>query len=450
MLKQHINSVKNDEVNILESTYKVLEKIKKLNSEYNCFNTISEDLAIQQAKNLRKDKGIKKKKIPGLFVSVKDCLCVKNVESTAGSRILKGYKPLFNATAIQKLIDEGAIIIGKTAQDEFGFGGFSTNVGLGYQIPKNPIDKEHSCGGSSGGSACITQLADFPHISVAESTGGSIANPASFCGVYGLTPSYGLISRYGLIDYGNSLDKIGLMSKTPELMQEFLDIMSGKDLKDSTSLHSQPTKTKIKKVALVSDLMDGVEPEIEESTLNYLKDYDYEEIKLPITKKYSLAVYYILALSEASTNLAKYCGLRYGQHEKLEGNFTEYFSKTRSKHFGKEAKRRIIIGTFARMAGFRDAYYMKAAKVRTLIINEYKETLKKYEIIATPTMPIFPPKFKEIEKLTPLQNYLMDILTAGPNLAGLPHLNIPLKTKLPSGILLTADHFNENLLTSNY
>src|SRR3989339_1499027 len=235
-VQDFIKKVQNKEIDIIEHINKVIEECKKINKEYHYLNNISEELALRQAEAIKKNP---KGKLAGLPISIKDSICVKDVESTAGSKILKDYKPLFNATAVQKAIDEGAIIIGKTAQDEFGFGGFSTNVGLGFKVPLNPLDKTRSCGGSSGGSAGVTKLATFPHISLAESTGGSIVNPASFCGVVGLCPTYGRVSRYGLIDYANSLDKIGPMAKNVYDSALLLSVISGHDIKDSTRLNQK-------------------------------------------------------------------------------------------------------------------------------------------------------------------------------------------------------------------
>src|SRR3989344_5473353 len=199
-LKEFVKQVQNKEIDIVEHTQKVLQECKKINKEYNYFNTISEDLALEQAKAIKKNP---KGKLAGVAISIKDAICVKDIESTAGSKILKGYKPYFHATAVEKAINEGAIVIGKTSQDEFGFGSFSTNTGIGFKIPKNPIDKNRATGGSSGGAAGFSRLTKNPHVAIAESTGGSIASPSSFCGVSGLTPTYGLVSRYGLIDYAN-------------------------------------------------------------------------------------------------------------------------------------------------------------------------------------------------------------------------------------------------------
>tara|TARA_Y100000310_G_scaffold18735_2_gene18362 strand:- start:6607 stop:8016 length:1410 start_codon:yes stop_codon:yes gene_type:complete len=456
---EFIQKIKNKEIDIVEHTKKVIEECKKLNKEYHYFNVISEELALQQAKQIKKEP---RGKLAGLPVSVKDCICVKDIESRAGSKILSGYKPVYDATVIEKLKKEGAIIIGKTAQDEFGFGSFSVNVGLGMKVPVNPFDKERSCGGSSGGSAGITQKASFPHIAIAESTGGSIECPASFCGVNGFCPTYGRISRYGLIDYANSLDKIGPMGKTIEEIALMLNVIAGHDKKDSTSIN-KPTEDYISflkkpvkglKIGIIKDYLgEGVDKEVKVKVIEAIKKLEEEgakteEISLPLTSKHALPAYYIIALSEASTNLAKYSGMRYGAHEKLEGNFNEYFSKVRSNNFTKESKRRIIIGTFARMAGFRDAYYIKAVQIRTKIIQEYKKVFRKYDCLISPTMPVVAPKFDEIKKLTPLQNYMMDIMTVGPNLAGLPHmsLNVGLKDNMPIGMMLIADHLEEGKL----
>lgn len=456
---EFIKKIKDKEIDVVEHTYKVIEELKELNKEYHYFNVISDVQAVEQAKELRKNP---KGRLAGLPVSVKDCIVVKEIESKAGSRILTGYKPVFDATVIKKVKREGAIIIGKTAQDAFGFGGFSVNVGLDFKIPKNPFDKARVCGGSSGGSAGITQKASFPHISLAESTGGSIVNPASFCGVVGFCPTYGRVSRYGLMDYANSLDKIGPMAKTVEEAALMLEIISGYDENESTTSR-EPVENypgflnkniKNFKIGLIKESVgEGVDKVVVDRIYDGILKLEsegakVEEISLPLTQKYGISTYYLIAMSEASTNLARYCGMRYGMHERLEEGFNEYFSKVRSKHFNGESKRRIIIGTFARMAGFRNAYYIKAMKVRTKIIQEYKKHFKKFDCLISPTMPILAPKFKEIEKLTPLQNYMMDILTVGPNIAGLPHMsvNIGFKDKLPIGMMLIVDHLMEKKL----
>ncbi len=455
-LHHHIKNTQNQSIDILEYTHKALEETKAINKEYNYFTTISEELAIQQAKNLKANP---KGKLAGVLLSVKDAICIQKVETTAGSKILKGYKPLFNATVIQRCIDEGAIILGKTTQDEFGFGGFSVNT---ENIPKNPFNKDRVTGGSSGGSTGITQKANFAHLTLGESTGGSIVDPAFFCGVYGLCPTYGRVSRYGLLDYGNSLDKIGPMAKTIEDTALLLNIIAGHDEKESTS-STQKTEDYTKylnkpvkgiKIGIIKDLFgEGVNPIITKSIYKQIEQLksqgiECEEITMPITNKYSIPTYYIIATAEASTNLAKYCGLRYGATENLQGNYNEFFTKVRETNFSKEAKRRILLGTFTRMAGYRDAYYLKAMKIRTKIIEEYQHLFKKYDALLSPTMPMLAPKFSELEKLTPLQHYMADIMTAPPNLAGMPHLNVPIgmHNDQALGLMLTANHFEEGKL----
>ena len=398
----------------------------------------------------------------GTAVSFKDAMCVKGVQSAAGSGILKGYKPVFNSTVAQRVMDAGGIIIGKTTQDEFGFGSFAVNVGKGFTIPKNPHDTKRCCGGSSGGAAALTTAASFPHIALAESTGGSISTPASFCGVFGLCPTYGLVSRYGLIDFGNSLDKIGPMAQSTEEVAHMLSIIAGFDERDATSLQEKQrtykgnaSSAKKLKINIIKEtLTEGVDTEVRDAVWNVVKALEaggipYKEVSLPLTAKYGLATYYIIAMSEASTNLARYCGMRYGYQEKIHGDFNTYFSKIRNTAFGKEAKRRIMLGTFTRMVGFREAYYVRALKVRSRIIAEYKSAFKGCDVLISPSMPVTAPRFDEIKKLKPLQHYMMDILSVGPNLAGLPHLSIPTgkdKCNLPIGTLLIGDHLHEDTL----
>ncbi len=477
ILSEFLEKVKSGEIDVLEHIHKVLEYSEK-HDEY--FNVISKDLALDQVEELKKNKSNHSNEFEfslfGVPISVKDNICVKGIESRAGSKILSGYKTLFNAVSVEKSINSGAIIIGKASQDEFGFGSFNTNVGIDFKIPRNPIDDERCTGGSSGGSAGFTKIMEkgrseknMIHLAIAESTGGSIASPSSYCGVFGLTPTYGLVSRYGLIDYASSLDKIGTMSNHSEDAFVLLDIIKGKDENDNTSVEIFKNKNKkekqsnpenlnkVKKIAIVSDFMNLADEEVSKECWNAIKrlennGIDYEKVILPINLKYSIQSYYIIAMSEASTNLAKFCGMRYGQESKLEGNFNQYFSKIRSENLGNEAKRRIILGTFARMAGFRDAYYIKAMKARTLIIQEYKKIFKDFDLVVHPTMPNIAPKFSEIKKFTPLQEYSMDVMTAGCNLAGLPHLSIPINKgnsknkEMPIGLLATADHFSEEKL----
>ncbi|MDO8660466.1 MAG: amidase family protein, partial [Candidatus Woesearchaeota archaeon] len=300
------------------------------------------------------------------------------------------------------------------------------------------------------------------HAALCESTGGSIEAPASFCGNVGLCPTYGRVSRYGLIDYANSLDKIGPMAKTVADTALILNFIAGKDLLDSTSANNlTPDYTSFLNkgvrgltIGVVKQAFgEGVQPGVASACQNALERLEHAgarlvPIELPTTLTYGLPAYYVIAMSEASTNLAKYCGMRYGVQDIKNEHYNEYFTRIRTTHLGKEAKRRILLGTFARMAGHRDAYYLKAAQARTLIIKEYQRLFAHVNLIATPTMPFIAPKFKEIQELTPLQNYLADIFTVGPNLAGMPHISLPAGTSqgMPVGFMLTANHFQEQTL----
>jgi len=423
----------------------VLERAHRINHRYRAFNHVAEALEAEGGGRLA-----------GVYVSVKDNVCVKGMPSTAGSKVLEGYMPPFDATVVAKCRLEGAAILGKTAQDEFGFGTF--NVNTPYSVPLNPRDTERSPGGSSGGAAVVTAVADFPHLAIAESTGGSISCPASFCGVVGVTPTYGRTSRWGLIDYANSLDKIGCMGRTVRDAALLLSVISGPDRYDSTVLHAQVEDYAAQAGEPVEGLRVGVPREyfgegVDQGVsdvvwggVKRLEDRGAEvrEVSLPFTR-YSLSSYYIIAMAEASTNLAKYCGLRYGLQLPLEGSFDEYFSAVRSAGFGDEAKRRIILGTYARMAGYRDAYYLKALKVRTRVIEDFRRVYRDVDVLAAPTMPVVAPKFDEIAELEPIQHYMMDILTVAPNLAGVPMVSVPCGEShgMPVGLHVMADYLGE-------
>ncbi len=429
-----------DSIDFSDFNAKFFEEVKKINEKTNCMITINSDMSGT-----------------GLPVSVKDCICTKGLLTTAGSKILSNYVPVFDASVVSNAKSHGCQIIGKTNMDEFGFGSFSVNSAFG--APKNPYDSERSCGGSSGGSGCITAAMKMPHVSIAESTGGSISCPASFCGVVGITPTYGLVSRYGLIDYANSLDKIGCMGKTVYDAALLLSIIAGHDKMDSTSLNEKQkdyTKycdnDKKMKIGMSKEYFENINEDIKEKIIGAVKllednGYEIVDVSLPHTK-YAISSYYIIAMSEASTNLAKYCGMRYGLEKEMKGNFNEYFSDVRSDGFGSETKRRIILGTYARMAGYRDAFYLKAMKVRTLIIEDFKKAFRECDVLAAPTMPFYPPKFSEIEKLTPMEHYQSDILTVPANLAGIPHLSVPVPGKLPLGLHFMSDHLQEEKIIS--
>ena len=436
--------------NLVEHVKNALREVQRLNQEYNCMNTICEERALHRAQKVQQkieegEHGV----LAGLLVTVKDNICVKDVETTAGSRILQGYKPLFNATAVKRLIGEDAIIIGKTSMDAFGFGSFNINTGKDYAVPKNPLDKKRVTGGSSGGSAAVTKLASFPHISLGESTGGSIENPAAYCDVTGYCPTYGTVSRHGLISYANSLDKIGVFSREQSIIPRVYNVIKGRDKKDSTTHIEKVEPKQVETVGVLRPEIDLEEPvrEAYEQKIGELEEtYDVVEVSLPFTEEYGVPTYYIISMSEASTNLSKYSGLRYGQQTNPEEkHFTEYFKEIRSKHFNKETKRRLLLGTYTRMEGSRDDYYVKAMKARTKIIQEYKDAFKKVDVLISPTMPNTPPTLQDAQNLSPAQTYAMDTLTVGPNLAGIPHTSTPLQTKgLPVGLLVMMDQYKDN------
>jgi aspartyl-tRNA(Asn)/glutamyl-tRNA(Gln) amidotransferase subunit A len=446
-VRQYLHDIQGGGIDYSEFALEAIEKSKKLNARYNFFQEISQSFATQHEEPLF-----------GLPVSVKDNICVRGMQSSAGSRILSGYIPPFDATSVARILRSGGEILGKTNQDEFGFGTFSVNSG--YGIPKNPHDPERTCGGSSGGAAGLTAAADFAHIALAESTGGSISCPAAFCGVVGMTPTYGLVSRYGLIDYANSLDKIGPIAKNVWDIAFLLSVIAGHDPRDSTSLQQDQRDytrnlgddVKGMTIGVPKEYFMNIHKDIEKSVWNAIHRLEslgmqYKKISLPNTQ-FALPAYYIIATAEASTNLAKFCGMRYGLHLDLKGGFNEYFSRVRSEGFGEEAKRRIMLGTFARMSGYRDKYYMKAMKARTLVIRDFGSAFKKCDILAAPTMPILPPKFSEVAELGPAQQYQMDVLTVPPNLAGVPMISLPcgFSGRLPIGLHLMADHLQEEKL----
>ncbi len=461
-LRTFVEDIKRGALSCEEIANKAIKQAEVLNKKFHFFVTPTFEVArqrmhvLQHAINNHQDGG----KLAGVALSVKDAICTRDVESCAGSAILKGYKPLITATAVERSIGAGGFLLGKTAQDEFGFGSFCTNVCQGFPIPLNPHDISRACGGSSGGAACLTAAADFPHIAIAESTGGSIVNPASFCGVVGLCPTYGRVSRFGLIDYANSLDKIGPIGKTTDDVALAFEVMAGKDDLDHTSsdtpvdTYSVHVSRKKLRVGIVTDAFgEGVDPAIAQRVQHAItrlqeQGVETKEVRLPLTYKYGVSAYYLIAVSEASTNLARHAGILFGASVPLQGSYHDFVTRVRTQYFGAEAKRRILLGTFARMAGWRDAYYTKALQVRQKIIEEYAGVFSQVDALVTPTMPFIAPKFDEIKNMTPLQNYMADILTVGPNLAGLPHMTLPCGTvkNMPVGILFIAPHFKEDTL----
>jgi aspartyl-tRNA(Asn)/glutamyl-tRNA(Gln) amidotransferase subunit A len=464
MLQDYIQKINHQSLDLQQEAENALAQARSIDSKHHYFTTIETDVSTQVKTISDLIQTGKALPLAGVFISAKDCICVKGMETTAGSEILKGYRPVFDATVIKRLREKGAIIIGKTIQDAFGFGSFATNVGKCYDRPTNPINQAHVCGGSSGGAAGIAQSATFPHVALAQSTGGSIVCPASFCDVVGLCPTYSLVSRNGLISYSNTLDKIGPIGKRIEDCALVLEAIAGYDPKDSTSTEHEKvayadfsdalSHAKKLKIGVITDFMDpqkGIDQNVCDTikqTIESIKaqGITVEEISLPYIAEYALSAYYLISMTEASTNLAALCGLRYGQQTDPKKHYNDYFTDMRSTHFNQESKRRILLGTFARMSGFRDAYYIKALKLRTKIIEEYKNVFEKYDILCSPTMPFPAPTFEKVDSLEPIQEYMADNITVGPNLAGMPHVSVPLnrtKDELPIGMLLVSDHFQE-------
>lgn len=443
-----------------------LDKIKKDDKKISSFLTITKDLAILQAKKI--DELISAgKNIPflaGVPLAVKDNILVEDVRATCASKILENYIAPYDATVIKKLKEQGAIILGKTNLDEFAMGGSTENSA--FFPTKNPHDLERVPGGSSGGSVAAV-AADLCCYALGSDTGGSIRQPSSFCGVVGLKPTYGSVSRYGLVAYASSLDQIGPITKTVEDCKVVFEAIKGWDEMDSTSVKF-PTlyrtseassdagvpisnlKIGVPKEYFVSGMDTGVEKVIRDAIKKFENlGAKIEEISLPHTK-YALPTYYLIATSEASANLARYDGIKYGlsttQNSKLKSqNLLNVYLTSRAEGFGDEVKRRIMLGTYALSAGYYDAYYLRAQKVRTLIRNDFEKAFEIVDVIFTPVSPT--PAFKIGEKITdPLSMYLADIFTVSINLVGLPAISLPVgfSNKLPVGLQIIGKAFEEN------
>lgn len=398
----------------------------------------------------------------GIPVAIKDNICVKDEETTCASKILGGFKPPYDATVIEKLKGAGCILMGKTNMDEFAFGSSTENS---YFHPThNPWDLERVPGGSSGGSAACV-IASEAIMSLGSDTGGSIRQPASFCAVVGLKPTYGRVSRYGLIAFASSLDQIGPLTKDVRDSALLLNVIAGYDERDSTSVNvgvpdyaeSLINDVKGLKIGIPKEyFVQGIDKEVKGAVLEAVellkeKGAKVSEVSLPHTK-YAVAVYYIIATAEASSNLARFDGVQYGYRAKIsaqsKNRLIDMYKKTRGEGFGQEAKRRIILGTYALSSGYYEAYYLRAQKVRTLIKKDFDDVFKEFDCIITPASPT--PAFKIGEKIKdPLSMYLSDIYTISANLAGVPALSIPCgftKKGLPVGLQILAKPFAEETL----
>ena len=452
-LRTDLESGKVSATDIVKYYLTNIEKGKHLNA----FLLVFADEAIEKAAEAdRKFKSGTAGKLEGMVIAVKDVLSVKGKKLTCASRILENFESLYTATAVERLLNEGAIIIGKTNCDEFAMG--SSNENSAYGDVKNPYDLSKVPGGSSGGSAAAVS-SDMCMVSLGTDTGGSIRQPAAFCGVVGLKPTYGRVSRFGLTAFASSFDTIGPFAKNAEDAALVLQVMAGRDENDSTSsavaaadykglANSEPDKTIT--IGVVEEyLKNGIQDEIRNSVLQVIemlksRGFKVRNISLP-NVKYSIQAYYILTTAEASSNLARYDGARYGHRSDNSATLEEMYVNSRTEGFGEEVKRRIMLGTYVLSSGYYDAYYRKAQKVRKLIKNDFENAYKETDYILMPTTPTT--AFKTGEKTNdPLAMYLNDIFTTASNLSGNPAISIPAgkdKNGMPIGLQITGKDFDE-------
>lgn len=457
-IKSMGEKVRSGEIKAAALVEESLKLAKKSQGQLNAFITICEEEALKRARQV--DQAVADRKDPGPLagvpIAVKDLLLTKGVKTTAASKILDGFVPTYSSTVIEKLENAGAIIVGKTNLDEFAMG--ASNENSAYGPVKNPWDLTRVPGGSSGGSAAVV-AANITPGSIGTDTGGSIREPASFCGITGIKPTYGRVSRYGVVAFASSLDQVGPMAKNVEDAALMLEVISGKDGHDSTSAsvdvpafsRNIPDDVKGLKIGLPKEyFVDGIEPEVRkavENSIAVLKSRGAEvvDISLPHTS-YGIAVYYIIAPCEASSNLARYDGVRYGFRAQGASDIQDLYTRSRGEGFGPEPKRRIMLGTYALSSGYYDAYYNKACQVRRLIRDDFLKAFAKCDLIATPVTT--GPAFKLGEKSAdPLKMYLNDIFTLSPSLAGIPALSVNCgytKEGLPIGLQLMGKHFDES------
>jgi len=445
-----------------ELTQAYLDRITKLDPQIKAYLTLTPDLAMKQAEaaDEMRLKALDKSTLPpllGIPLAVKDVLAIQDLRCTCGSRILENYYPPFSATTVQRLMDAGVVILGKTNMDEFAMGSSTENSA--YFTTHNPWNLSRVPGGSSGGSAAAV-AARLALAALGSDTGGSVRQPASFCGVTGIKPTYGRCSRYGLIAYGSSLDTVGVFGRDARDVALLYETMAGADPLDATSMQipvphvefrNNPDLSGIRVGVPKEYFIDGIQPDVEKAIRTAILQMQsmgasVHEISLPHTK-YALPVYYLIAPAEASANLARYDGIRFG-HSENEGNLLSLFKNSRGNGFGSEVKRRIMLGTYALSAGYYDAYYGQAQKVRTLIKQDFEKAFEKVDVIATPVAPTTAFKIGEHSN-DPLAMYLEDVFTLPINLAGVPGIALPVgfdSDDLPIGIQLLGSHFREDQL----
>jgi aspartyl-tRNA(Asn)/glutamyl-tRNA(Gln) amidotransferase subunit A len=435
---------------------KTLENAEKLNETLNSFVSIERDNALESAKLL--DENSSDLSLRGLAIAIKDNICTKGMLTSCGSKILAGYKPQYDATAVERLTKAGAIIVGKANMDEFAMG--SSNETSAYGTCKNPWDIVRVPGGSSGGSA-VAVASGVVRASLGSETGGSVRQPASLCGIVGFKPTYGRISRFGLVAFASSLDNIGIFGQTAKDVADVLGVIAGRDANDSTSADVEvpdyvshlTDDISGKRIGIPRALFgEGLDADVREAVEKSIENYkslgcEIVDVELPHAK-YGIAVYYIIATAEASSNLARFDGVRYGFRAEDAKALREMYFKTREQGFGAEVKRRIMLGTYVLSSGYYDAYYSKAQKVRALIKQDYATAFEKCDAILTPTSPCT--AFKIGEKSDdPIAMYLSDIYTVSANLSGIPAISVPCGLSvegLPIGLQLQTKHWSESEL----
>ncbi|MBA2876807.1 Asp-tRNA(Asn)/Glu-tRNA(Gln) amidotransferase subunit GatA [Thermaerobacillus caldiproteolyticus] len=447
------------EISVSDLVDESFKRIAEVEDKVQAFLTLDEENARAKAKKLDEKLATENEfgLLFGMPIGIKDNIVTKGLRTTCASKILYNFDPIYDATVMQRLHEADAITVGKLNMDEFAMGSSTENSG--FQLTRNPWDLERVPGGSSGGSAAAVAAGEVP-FALGSDTGGSIRQPAAFCGVVGLKPTYGRVSRFGLVAFASSLDQIGPITRTVEDNAYLLQVIAGLDPMDSTSANvdvpdyvsALTGDIKGLKIAVPKEYLgEGVSEEVRQSVLDALKVLEglgatWEEVSLPHSK-YALATYYLLASSEASANLARFDGVRYGYRTDNAKNLIDMYKQTRSEGFGNEVKRRIMLGTFALSSGYYDAYYKKAQKVRTLIKQDFEKVFEKYDVIIGPTTPT--PAFKIGEKTSdPLTMYANDILTIPVNLAGVPGISIPcgFVDGLPVGLQIIGKHFDESTI----
>jgi aspartyl-tRNA(Asn)/glutamyl-tRNA(Gln) amidotransferase subunit A len=447
------------EITVSDLVDESFKRIQEVDDKVGAFLTLNEENARTYAKELDEALGNRNEfgLLFGMPIGVKDNIVTKGLRTTCASKILENFDPIYDATVVKHLQEAEAVTIGKLNMDEFAMGSSTENSG--YKPTRNPWNLETVPGGSSGGSAAAVAAGEVP-FSLGSDTGGSIRQPAAFCGVVGLKPTYGRVSRFGLVAFASSLDQIGPITRNVEDNAYLLQAISGIDEMDSTSanvevpdfLSSLTGDVKGLKIAVPKEYLgEGVNEEVKQSVLDALKVLEgqgatWEEVSLPHSK-YALATYYLLSSSEASANLSRFDGVRYGHRSDNAESLIELYKQSRAEGFGNEVKRRIMLGTFALSSGYYDAYYKKAQKVRTLIKKDFEDVFEKYDVIIGPTTPT--PAFKIGENVKdPLTMYANDILTIPVNLAGVPGISVPcgLSNGLPLGLQIIGKHFDESTI----